>query len=53
MADERDLPPCSQPSPVPEVYAWFSLITKDGYEFFDHINGNCEERGLEIQIDCE
>jgi type I restriction enzyme M protein len=35
MADERSRPPYHQPSPVPEPYAWSSLVKKDGDELFD------------------
>lgn len=40
MADERSRPPYHQPSPVPEPYAWTSLIRKDGDELFEG-GGDC------------
>jgi type I restriction enzyme M protein len=42
MADERTRPPYRQPSPVPEPYAWSSLIKKDGDELFDHYRHTLE-----------
>jgi hypothetical protein len=47
-ADERTRPPYKQPSPVPEQYAWSSLIRKDGDELFDHYRHTLEALGNEI-----
>jgi type I restriction enzyme M protein len=47
MADERSRPPYNQPSPVPEAYAWCSLIKKDGDELFDHYRHSLEALGKE------
>jgi hypothetical protein len=47
MADERTRPPYSQQSPVPEQYAWPSLLKKDGDELFDHYRHTLEALGNE------
>jgi type I restriction enzyme M protein len=47
MADERTRLPYHQPSPVPEQYAWPSLIKKDGDELFDHYHHTLEALGNE------
>ena len=45
MADERSRPPYSQPSPVPDFYAWPSLLEKDGDVLFDHYRHALENLG--------
>jgi type I restriction enzyme M protein len=45
MADERTKAPYHQPSPVPEQYAWPSLLRKDGDELFDHYRHTLEALG--------
>jgi type I restriction enzyme M protein len=45
MADERTKAPYNQKSPVPEQYAWPSLIKKDGDELFDHYRHTLDELG--------
>ena len=50
MADERSRPPYNQPSPVPEAYAWSSLIKKDGDELFDHYRHTLEALGNEKSL---
>jgi len=47
MADERSAPPYNQPSIVPTVYAWPTLLAKDGDELFDHYRHLLEKLGQE------
>ena len=47
MADERTKPPYSQPSTVPNAYAWPTLVKKDGDELFDHYRHTLENLGNE------
>jgi type I restriction enzyme M protein len=47
MADERSRPPYNQPNPVPAVYAWPSLLVRDGDELFDHYRHALERLGGE------
>ncbi len=47
MADERSQPPHNQASIVPAVYAWPSLLDKDGDELFDHYRHALEKLGQE------
>ncbi len=45
MADERARPPYDQPSIVPEVWAWPSLLARDGDDLFDHYRHALEALG--------
>ncbi|MDD2924675.1 class I SAM-dependent DNA methyltransferase [Rhodoferax sp.] len=47
MADERSAPPYNQSSIVPTVYAWPTLLAKDGDELFDHYRHLLEKLGQE------
>ena len=47
MADERSAPPYNQASIVPAVYAWPTLLAKDGDELFDHYRHALERLGQE------
>ena len=47
MADERSRPPYSQPSLIPDAYAWPALLARDGDELFDHYRHTLEKLGTE------
>ena len=45
MADERSRPPYSHPSIIPALYAWPSMLVKDGDDLFDHYRHALDELG--------
>jgi len=47
MADERSQPPYNQTSIVPAVYAWPTLLGRDGDDLFDHYRHALEKLGQE------
>lgn len=47
MADERTKAPYNQKSPVPDSYAWPSLVKRDGDDLFDHYRHVLENLGNE------
>ncbi len=47
MAHERSRPPHNQPSIIPKIYAWPSLLERDGDDLFDHYRHLLEKLGNE------
>src|SRR5213595_743177 len=45
MADERTLPPLSEPSRIPEGYDWPALVSKDGAELEEQYAATLRELG--------